>query len=110
MGVLFLLFHVVSEHPVNIVSVAFGDFHAGGAHFVNSRIGVSIHILVPSKSTGVSSIAVGRLSRSLTSLQNSVSLSQYRQACSWVKFHILDRYYRAAASWRRTKGRMPPWR
>ena len=34
MGVLFLLFHVVSEHPVNIVSVAFGDFHPGGAHFV----------------------------------------------------------------------------
>ena len=42
---------VVGEHPVNIVTVALGDFHSGGAYFINSRVGVFFHILVPSKST-----------------------------------------------------------
>jgi hypothetical protein len=66
-GVMCLLSDMVGEHQVNTVAVALGDLHAGGAHFVNSRVGVFFHILVPSKSTGVSNIGMGRPSRSLTS-------------------------------------------
>ena len=38
-GVALLLFHVVGEHPVNVVTVARGDLHAGGAHFINPWVG-----------------------------------------------------------------------
>src|SRR5208283_434947 len=83
-GIAFLLFHVVGEHPVNVVTVTRGDFHAGGAHFINSRVGVFFHNLVPSKSTGVNSIGIGRPSRSLTCLMWSSLLRLAR----WTQFQV----------------------
>ena len=77
-AVMFLLFDMVSKHPVNIVTVARGYFHPGGAHFINSRIGLSFHALVPSKSTGVNSIGMGSPRRSLTYLIWSILLGLAR--------------------------------
>jgi hypothetical protein len=63
------------------VTVAFGDFHPGGAHFINSSIGLFLHVLVPSKSTGVNRIGVGNPSRSLTCLicSNLLGLARWTQ-------------------------------